>query len=219
LTSKTLQKAIAPNKIWLATELIVLPITLCYFLFYPRDPISDFLVCSCLCFCIIAFSKQINLHKPKTQSFSTLDFFLAISSISIFIGAWAYGFAHNKVNLNTASTSILITVVYFYYAWIQHFLAQRYTAIRLRKLVEANLRFPNVSMDTQAALLTGLVFGILHIPYPNLMMPAAIGGAGYAYYFLNSGRLWAVVVSHSLIASSWIYWGLDSNAFDEFIIW
>lgn len=207
------------KKLWIILEFGLGLITFSYFLFYPRDTISDFIVCSTLSFSIIACSSNINLHKPSTQAIGGQDYLLAIISIGLYSGAWLYAYWHGKINLNTASTSLLITLVYFYYAWIQHFLAQRYTAVRMISVVKKYALFPSINAQVTAAALTGLVFGILHIPYPDLMLPAALGGAAYAFYFLNTGRLWAVVVSHSLIASAWIYWGLDSNAFEEFIIW
>jgi membrane protease YdiL (CAAX protease family) len=205
--------------LWTLLELVLGLITLGYFLFYPRDTVSDFIVCSALCFSIIACSSKINLLKPNTRAIATYDYFLALVSMSLYVGAWFYAYRLGKINTTSAITSLLITLMYFYYAWFQHFLAQRYTAVRMKSFVEKSTHFPTINTHVKAAFLTGIVFGILHIPYPELMLPAALGGAAYAFYFLNTGRLWAVVVSHSLIASSWIYWGLDSNAFEEFIFW
>jgi len=203
---------------WNITEIFLLPFILCYFLLYPRDTISDSIICSSLCFLILAFRKKIKLNKPDQMPFKIEDLILLSITIPVFISAWVFAWKAGKLNKDSALLSIQVTVLYFYYAWIQHFLAQRYTAMRILLLVDyyPKLRELSLPKEIKAALLTGIVFGILHIPYPGLMAPAAIGGSAYAYYFLMTGRLWAVVSSHALIASAWIFWGLDSNAFEEF---
>ncbi len=205
---------------WLLGELAFLPLFLGYFLLYPRDTLSDFIVCSSLCFVILAFGHKVDLHKPEPKAVTKLDHIYIGSTAFLFFAAWFYGYHHEKVSLERALTSATITFTYFYYAWIQHFLAQRYAAQRLFEFVKKpniSERLPNwLSYELGAAILTGIGFGILHIPYPHLMLPSAIGGAIYAYYFLKTGRLWIVVLSHALVSSAWLYWLRDSIVFDEF---
>lgn len=201
---------------WVKAEIVLVPFIFIYFLFYPRDTISDFVVCSTLSFVILGFGKNLGLHKPETGPFNLLDLMLLGITLPAFIGAWIYAALKQKVTTDNILEYLVIICLYFYYAWIQHFLAQRYTALRIKGFMQASTQFPSFSIELKAAFLTGCIFGILHIPYPGLMLPAAIGGGAYAYYFLKTGRLWAVVSSHALIASAWIYWALDANAFEEF---
>lgn len=201
---------------WYLVELVLGILIIVYFLFYPRSTIPDFIVCTPLCLLILAFGKKIGLYKPVQARFSFLDTLLFFTTSFLYVASWWYAQTQGKLSEDSIKESLLISLIYIYYAWFQHFLAQRYTAIRMKMLVEKISVLKNMEVEFKAAILTGIVFGILHIPYPSLMLPAAIGGSMYAYYFLKTGRLWAVVLSHALIASSWIYWGMDSNAFEEF---
>jgi membrane protease YdiL (CAAX protease family) len=201
---------------WQQAEVVCAIFVFFYFIFYPRDTVSDFIICSLLCFIILSVGSKVGLNKPKTKPTSALDYSVASLTILSFLGAWLYGYSQEKFNYQSIITSLIITTVYFYYAWIQHFLAQRYVALRMKTFSKQSSLFTNLSNESKAALLTGLIFGIIHIPYPALMLPAAIGGAMYAYYFLTTGRLWIVVSSHALVASSWLFWFQDANAFTEF---
>ena len=201
---------------WQLAEIICCVFAFSYFLFYPRDTVSDFIICSILCFSIISFGDKVGLIKPSTQALSAIDLVVVLLSITSFIAAWAYAYSQQQLNYQSILTSIVITTVYFYYAWIQHFLAQRYVALRMVNLANQSKALPKLSIEFKAAALTGAVFGILHIPYPHLMIPATIAGALYAFYFLITGRLWMVVSSHALVASSWLYWLNGANAFTEF---
>lgn len=197
------------NNTWLVVEITFGVLVLVYFLGYPRGTISDFIACTILSLLIYFGSNKLGLSKPTVQNIGKADKILFFISLSLFALAWIYGAIYSKITYQTAAHSLLITLIYFYYAAIQHFLAQRYLALRMLKLSKNNVFL--------AALLTGLVFGILHIPYPNLIIPSALGGAAYAYYYLNTGRLWAVIVSHALIASAALYWVLGDPIFTELI--
>jgi membrane protease YdiL (CAAX protease family) len=201
-------------------EFILGFLALTYFLIYPRDTLSDFIILTSLSLLLIFFGARIGLSKPSVAEISKSDFLLLLFSLGLFFSAWIYGFSESKLNVDNGLKSLGITLVYFYYAWIQHFLAQRYLALRLLHFNEKLHTKPpfGVSIELIAALLTGLVFGILHIPYPLLMLPAAFGGFIYAYYFLTTGRLWAVVSSHALVSSAGIFWILDENPFTELIV-
>lgn len=201
---------------WYLAEFVFGTLVLLYFLFYPRNTISDFIVCTPLCLLILAFGKKVGLYKPVQEKLSLLDILFFFASSFLYAASWWYAQSQGKLSEDSIKESFLISLIYIYYAWFQHFLAQRYTALRMKMLVEKMSGLKKLGVEFKAAILTGIVFGILHIPYPSLILPAAIGGSMYAYYFLKTGRLWAVVLSHALIASSWIYWGMDSNAFEEF---
>lgn len=187
---------------------------LAYFLVYPRNTLSDFIVCSIFCLVLFFFGMKIGLETPKIKEVSKADRILALLSILLFITAWIYGFATGKLNFNTATTSILITSTYFYYAFIQNFLAQRYLALRMLSINQKR-RLEKWSPELVSALMTGVIFGILHIPYPHLIIPATGIGTAFAYYYLTTGRLWAVVCAHALIASPSLFWYLDDNPFTE----
>ncbi|MBL4648494.1 MAG: CPBP family intramembrane metalloprotease [Aureispira sp.] len=202
---------------WQIGEFVVGIIALAYFLMYPRDTLSDFLVLTVLCFILRLSYTQIGLLRLPVCPFSKADTLLVIFTIIIFLSAWIYGAIEGTLNRQRILMSLFITVVYFYYAFIQHFLAQRYLALRLFYAVENKafiLRY-KFRKKIIAALLTGFIFGVIHLPYPDLILPSMIGGALYAYYFLTTGKLWMVVSSHALISSTVLFWYLGDNPFVE----
>jgi len=204
---------------WINIELLLSIALLLYFLGYNRDTCSDFIVCSSLSLLLLLFGNRLQLSTPIVAPFGTADWILTSIAVLAFTGAWFYGYYHNKINPNSALTAICITGIYFYYAWIQHFLAQRYLALRMQRFCREKSA-PDIGakqLNLRAACCTGLVFGLLHIIYPHLILVSTIGGMLFAYYYLTTGRLWMVVVGHSLIASANLFWVLDDNPFTEIV--
>jgi membrane protease YdiL (CAAX protease family) len=202
---------------WRKGEFVVGMIALAYFLIYPRDTLSDFLVLTILCFILRLSYTKIGLFRLAVRPFSKADVWLIIFTAIIFLSAWTYGAIEGKLSGRSVLMSLFITIVYFYYAFIQHFLAQRYLALRLFYAVENSELILRYKLRTKiiAALLTGFIFGLIHLPYPNLILPAIIIGTLYAYYFLTTGRLWMLVSSHALISSTVLFWCLGDNPFME----
>ncbi|MCP4437390.1 MAG: CPBP family intramembrane metalloprotease [Aureispira sp.] len=190
---------------WQIGEFIIGALALTYFLVYPRAALSDFVVCTILCLLVYRSSEELGLYKADLQSWGRADYMLLALTFGLFSAAWFYGFSKDKLSLNTALASLAITLTYFYYAIIQHFLAQRYLAARMMQVSKEH--------KPKAALFTGLVFGVLHIPFPHLIIPSTIGGMLFAYYYLSTGRLWMVVFAHALISSTLIFWFFGKNPF------
>ena len=208
-----------PNTYKKWTEWMVGILLLGYFLLYNRDTLSDFIVCSSLCLLLALFRQPLGLTPPKVRPWGKADTILSISMVSLFATAWIYGYSTGKITPKTASISLAISLVYVYYAFIQHFLAQAYLAVRLWQWSEQLLQGKpsRWSPELMGALTTGIVFGILHIPYPHLIIAATIGGCLFAYYYLITGRLWMVILGHALISSPSLYWYLDDNPFLELV--
>ncbi|MCH2046718.1 MAG: hypothetical protein MK212_21570 [Saprospiraceae bacterium] len=199
-------------------ELVFLILLGIYFFAYDhlgfgqRDTLTDFVVCSSLSFLLFLFANKMHLPAPKVASYGQSDLILVVIVLSLFFLAWGYGFIMEKVNLTTAPKSIVITLVYFYYAFIQHYLVQRYLAVRIHQYYEKKNKEKTA---IHAALTVAFGFALLHLPYPHLLLPSFLGGLGFVYYYLTTGRLWAVVMAHALVASTVLYWCLDDNPFTE----
>lgn len=205
---------------WKVGEFLLGIIALVYFLTYPRNTLTDFIVLTSLCFVLLLTYRNIGLVKPPVRSYSKADTWIIVLTILLFVSAWGYGVKEGRLNSNTAIKSLWITIGYFYYALIQHYLAERYLALRLLSLVEKKAFFATYPFQAEfiAAILTGFIFGVIHIPYPALILPAMLGGGLYAYYFLITGKLWMVVSSHALVSSTLIFWVLDDNPFTELMV-
>ena len=57
---------------WRIVEPILGSITLAYFLIYPRDTLSDFVVCTILCLLLMFGAARVGLVKPTVRQFSKL---------------------------------------------------------------------------------------------------------------------------------------------------
>jgi membrane protease YdiL (CAAX protease family) len=179
---------------------------------YDRNTLTDFVVCSSLSFLLLIFANKMDLPAPSRRPYGQSDKLLAGAVVLLFSAAWGYGFVTSKVTLQTASKSLAITLVYIYYAWIQHFLVQRYLAIRIHQYYLAK---GGQHTARQAALTVAIGFAILHIPYPHLLLPSFMIGLVFVYYYLTTGRLWAVVIAHAMISSASLFWYLNDNPFTE----
>jgi membrane protease YdiL (CAAX protease family) len=192
---------------------------LCYAFLYTRDTLSDLLVFSFLCLLLHFGGTKIGLVAPDISVWGKPEKGLIGISFLLIIFAWLYGLCTNKISLERSFIAINISLVYIYYAFVQHFLAQKYLTLRLYTLLQ-NCRICTSQKQTQryTAVGSSLLFAALHITYPHLIPVAACGGFLYAYYYLQTGRLYSVVFSHALIASSNLYWILDDNPFTE-LLW
>ena len=192
---------------------------LCYAFLYPRDTLSDLLVFSFLCILLHFGGTKIGLIAPSISHWGRPEKYLIGISFLLIIFAWLYGFCTNKISLDRTFVAINISLVYIYYAFVQHFLAQNYLTLRLYTLLQQySLRIDQFQIQWYTAVGSSLLFAALHITYPHLIPVAACGGFLYAYYYLKTGRLYYVVFSHALIASSNLYWVLDDNPFTE-LLW
>ncbi len=191
-----------------------------YSFLFTRDTLTDFIALSLLCILLYFFGSKAGLKTPVKAAISTKDYLLAIATALLFISPWIYAFISSKINTERFQTSFIISIVYIYYAFIQHFLAQRYLSLRLYSLTKKKqiTGINKLSPEISAALLSSVIFGLLHITYPHLIVISGVIGFIYSYYYLTTGRLSVVVCSHAFIASSSLYWYLDDNPFLELLI-
>ena len=200
-------KSISKN--WRIVESITILAAIAYFTAYPRMAASDFVFCSVFTLLLFLCRKPMGLKPPTLRKWGVGDWLLMILSIGLMLGFWIYGYTRGRLNTETGINGILIVLTYFYYGFIQHFLAQRYISVRMSQLTNGHV--------LKAAILTGLAFGFLHIRELHLIIPSTIGGALFSYYYLSTGRLWMVVFAHATISSNLIYWFFERNPFRSIV--
>jgi len=197
------------SKKWLIIEVVVGIIITLYFLFYPRMAASDFVFCSVATLFLYWSREKLGLEEPSLRVWGNADNLLLGITLSCFLAAWCYGWWQGRLTWSNTFDAMLIILTYFYYGFIQHFLAQRYLAIRMYQFSKKRVGV--------GALLTGLAFGILHIQEWHLIIPSTIGGVLFAYYYLYTGRFWMVVFAHAMISSTLIYWFFGNNPFRSIV--
>ena len=176
-------------------ERAMMVIVLLYFTCYPRNAASDFVFCTALCALLYIRNNHFNIKQPSNKNWAVVDsLFLGLGILLFGLGGY-YG--QQQGHLNWVAY-IAIVIIYFYYGFIQHYLAQCYLAVGMLSLSKGNTLI--------AAMLTGAVFGLLHLLEPGLIIPSIIGGTLFAFYYLSRGKLWIVVVVHALISTALIYW-------------
>ena len=208
-----------PFNRYILAEIIIVFSTIFYAFLWDRDTLSDLIIFSFFTVLLYFGAAKVGLTSPKKKAWSTLEKKLIITSIWLIGIAWFYGFCTQKTSLENCIIALNISFVYVYYAFVQHFLAQKYLSLRLYSLMQKwGLEGLKVHAIVYTALVSAFLFAALHINYPHLIVVAAIAGFLYAYYFLSTGRLYTIVISHAFVASSHLYWLLDDNPFTE-LMW
>ncbi|MCH2043332.1 MAG: CPBP family intramembrane metalloprotease [Saprospiraceae bacterium] len=197
--------------VWGVAEILLGILVVLYFSLFPRAADSDFVVCTVLCLLLYKGAPKLGLKPPKVEAWGWIDYAFLIMFLSFYITAWSYGCVSGRCSVDAVLDSIIITITYLYYGFIQHYLAQRYLAVKMLSLSNHN--------KILAALLTGLAFGFLHIRELQLIIPSAFGGALFALYYLYTGRLWMVVLAHAMISSTLIFWFFGRNPFRSIVAW
>ncbi len=59
--------------------------------------------------------------------------------------------------------------------------------------------------EKKAILALGLLFGLVHIPNPVLMPITMVGGMASAYFFKRTKNIYVLIVAHSILAVSAMY--------------
>ena len=133
-----------------------------YSFLYTRDTLTDFIILSLLSILLYIFGEKAGLKTPVSGELSKKDYILALITIVLFISPWIYAFITSKINTERFQTSIIISIVYLYYALIQHFLAQRYLSLRLYYITKRKefKKIKKMSSEMAAAILSGIIFGL-----------------------------------------------------------
>lgn len=84
---------------------------------------------------------------------------------------------------------------YFFWAFFQQLVLNGFVANRLRVL----------NHPEPIAIITGILFSVIHAPNPFLMITTIIGGSMSAYYFIRSQNVYILAFAHALIAVSISY--------------
>jgi Type II CAAX prenyl endopeptidase Rce1-like len=83
--------------------------------------------------------------------------------------------------------------IYLLYGTVQEYLTQRYMVVRVRAWLG------NPADVWVAAAVAGL-FGALHLPWPQLILPSVLAGFLWSFSYLRCGRVWPVALSHAVLA-------------------
>ena len=129
---------------------------------------------------------------------------IALLCIASFL---AYGFYFETEVLDW--TLIIIVLVYPIWGIVQQFLA---LGIFARNLSDG---WGGNRPEWQVILLTGGLFGLIHYPFPLLMLATFFLGLVYAWLYLRGYNLLALGVYHGVLGGVFFYTVLGRNSFLE----
>lgn len=101
---------------------------------------------------------------------------------------------------------LAVFVLYLPFAWLQQYGMQRY-------LLRRHLRRVAPRSRALTALIAGIVFALLHLPFPILIAPTLIAGSVWSYSYIRTGRLWPNTLSHALLATSLFFAVVQKDPF------
>ncbi|MDH3246547.1 MAG: CPBP family intramembrane metalloprotease [Saprospiraceae bacterium] len=120
----------------------------------------------------------------------------------ILVGVW-----QNTVNLTWHILPLL--VIYPIWGVVQQFLIVSLLAGNLQDLRKYEIPRPVIM------LLTALVFGLVHYPYPWLIIGTFLLAILYTHVYLRSRNLWVLGVLHGWLGAIFFYTVVDRDPFVE----
>ena len=129
---------------------------------------------------------------------------VAVLLVATFVG---YGFYFETQVLDWSILVILL--VYPLWGVVQQFLA---LGIFARNLADG---WGGQRPDWQVILCTGGLFGLIHYPFPLLMLATCVLGLAYCWLYLRGYNLLALGVYHGWLGGVFFYTVLGRNSFME----
>jgi membrane protease YdiL (CAAX protease family) len=121
-------------------------------------------------------------------------------------------FAMGLARGSTLLTPNLLPALVLYLAWatVQQTIFQVYLLGRLRILLPGH--------DPRLyALVNGLAYGAVHVPWGLLTLATAAAGILWSYSYQRDHRLLPIVVSHAVLAISYYSWAQDRDFIAEIL--
>lgn len=102
--------------------------------------------------------------------------------------------------------SIVIFALYPFWSFIQQFAVQDLVALNLERL-----GLPRLGV----ILLTGLLFGLVHLPDWELVALTGAAGWAWTWLFLRKRNLYPIALLHAVLGTLTYYWILERNPWNE----
>lgn len=94
---------------------------------------------------------------------------------------------------------LIAMCVYLPWALLQQTLFQFYLLGRLRALLPWATPF-------QLSVLNGIIYGLCHLPSPEITAVTILGGIGWSYSYHRDRYVLPIAISHAILASTFFYW-------------
>lgn len=203
-----------PSVAWLAFERGVFILAILYLISPFRHFFADMSVLGCAAILLFFFSERLSLRRREASASRRADISLIAFTIFAALVIWGYGLFFARVEFSWSH--LLITLlVYVPFAWLQHVGMQRYVVSRHCESLGDffKKRFGLRSSLGITLILSAVIFGFFHIPFPNLVLPTTIAGLIWTYYYLETGRLMPIALSHAFLATSLFFLYLERDPF------
>jgi len=196
-------------KLWLRTLEIVLFVLVCGYCLSPyRSLVRDLSVFAGGSLMILLLHRWLLPPALPVGEGRFPHLVLAGLTASITVGLWVWLWLHNPglVTGRLVGQFVLVSAGYIPFGWLQHYLTQRYLVLRICRPLTGR-------RDVLTCLLAAGVFSSLHLPFPELLLPTFGGCLVWTWYYLQSGRIWPLAISHGILATSWFICILHRNPF------
>ena len=203
-----------PSFGWLFFERSVFFLAILYLISPLRHFFADMSVLGAAAILLFFFSERLSLKRKEARASRVADVSLLVFTTLGAVLIWGYGLFVAKVNFSWSH--LLVTLlVYVPFAWLQHVGMQRYVVSRhCESLGEfCRARFGFRSSLGFTLLVSAVIFGFFHIPFPNLVLPTTVAGLIWTYYYLETGRLMPIALSHAFLATSLFFLYLERDPF------
>jgi membrane protease YdiL (CAAX protease family) len=201
---------------WLLAERIFFALGLIYLLSPTRNIFGDVFLFGLATLAVFFLSDKLGLSSREVQSSRVATGLLLGFTISTGLLIWGYGlfFLGQSYNLSHVFVTLL---VYLPFAWLQQVAMQKYVVSRHCESLGSYLGAKSgaASITLWTVIVAAVLFGLCHLPLPGLVWPTGLAGLVWTYYYLKTGRLGAIAVSHAFLATSLFYVCLRRDPFRD----
>jgi membrane protease YdiL (CAAX protease family) len=104
---------------------------------------------------------------------------------------------------------LMALCIYLPWALLQQTLFQFYLLGRLRALLP-------FASALQISIINGVLYGLCHLPNPELTIVTIIGGIFWSYSYHRDRYVIPIAVSHAVLASTFFFWVMGRDIVHEF---
>jgi membrane protease YdiL (CAAX protease family) len=177
-----------------------------YCLLAPRNTWIDLGLFGVACLAVAYLGSRRVLPAAPTPLGSRAALALLAGFTGAGVVAMAVYAALAPVTLATTTVIARMLAIYVAYAFVQQFLTQRYLVVRVRSWL-------GDPPPWRVALVVALLFGVFHLPWPDLILPTIVAGFVWSWCYLRVGRVWPIALSHVALAVAFFVLVLGKDPF------
>lgn len=178
---------------WQTSETVLFLAGALYCLSPFRSTVRDCTVFGLGALMLVLFPKDQIPVAPKVKRDTFAEWSLVIFTVVCTVIMLGVGYLNSNLRFRF-SLFFAAFLVYLPFAYLQHVAMERYVVMR-------HCRWMARDQLGWMVFLSGVLFGMFHLPFPVLIAPTMLAGWMWTYFYLKTGRLWPLALTHAFLAT------------------